>query len=321
MELENHTSYPAELYRGCIDEQRMFGSVAVRRTYRVAGERLEPAESFWKVQPGPWECPYGVLSGDELFYRGGVDLFVFGSARAPGGKAASRVDVSVELGGRFRHTVAVFGERVWAKRGKELVASDPKPFVALPLTLALAYGGKDEWDELPIPFPLNPDGKGYAISEESAAGKPLPNIEHPRSLIRRWNDQPEPTGVGLCPPGFGPRALRSVEFDNTSGSLKTLRPTFYNAAFPDMIAPEARPGDRVVVVGVSAAGPIQFTLPPSGLRVRVRIGRQVQEREPMIDQVGIEPDLGRAFVSYRFPFRYWMVPLEKRSCELLEVPV
>src|SRR5262245_58988046 len=117
MDPTNLTRFPAALYRGCIDEHRLFASLAVRVTYDLAGGRLVPAEEqAWKVSGGPWEGPHGPMVGDDLFYRGGVDLFVFGSAHPAGGRPARRVDVTVEVGGGFRHTVAVFGDRVWEKR-------------------------------------------------------------------------------------------------------------------------------------------------------------------------------------------------------------
>jgi hypothetical protein len=318
MDLTNRTRFPAALYRGCIDEDRLFGSLAVRVTYDLAGGRLVPSEEqSWKVSAGPWEGPHGPMAGDNLFRRGGVDLFVFGSARPPGGPAP-RADVTVEVGEHFRHTVAVFGDRVWEKRQGRLVPSEPRPFEAIPLTLANAYGGQDEWDELPVPFPMNPNGKGFALEESSAAGKPLPNVEDPDRLVRNWNDHPEPVGVGAPPDGFGPRVLRGVTFDEDTGRLKELKPRFYNAAFPGMVAPRAAAGDRVCVTGVTGNGPLEFALPPAGLKVRLRFGDEWVEREPAVDQVGVEADARRVFVSYRYPFRYRLVPLQWRACELAE---
>jgi hypothetical protein len=320
MELTNHTSLPALICRGCLDEERMCAAVVVRRTYDLAGGELRPAaEQVWRVSPGPWDGPAGPMAGDELFYRGGVDLLVLGSARAPGGRPVRQLDVTVAVGDDFRYRLAVFGDRVWRRQHGRLVPSEPEPFTSIPLTLARAFGGKYEWDELIVPFADNPDGKGYYVQEESADGQPLPNLEDPQALIRRWQDQPEPVGVGLTPGMFGPRLRRGVEVDERAGRIAKLHPTLFNTAFPALVLPKGSvtAGTRVRIDGVSADGPLAFTVPPSDLRVRLRFGKQVTDVEPAIDQLGVEPDARRVFVSYRYPFHYRLIPLQERACELL----
>lgn len=318
MKLDNRTPFPAHLFRGVIEDRRMFGSVAARVTYDIVGDRLRTApDQPWLVSPGPWDSEYGPMASDELFYRGGVDVFVFGCARAHLGRAAPRVDIDVRVGPTFRRRLAVFGQRTWMRRGGALVPGPPAPFRAIPLTLANAYGGKGQWDGLTVPFADNPDGRGFYLDEDTAEGGPLPSIEDPANLVRRWDDRPEPVGVCALTMGFGPRLRRAVRFDDATGVLAELRPTFYNAAFPDMIAPKVRPGDRVSITGVREDGPVVFHLPTSSLRVRLAFGQEAGVREPAIDQIGVEVDRMRVFISYRYPFRYQLNPLEKRSCELV----
>jgi hypothetical protein len=206
---------------------------------------------------------------------------------------------------------------VWQPGKGGPTPSAPRPFAAVPLTLAHAYGGKDEWDELDVPFADNPDGRGFYLEEERALGRPLPNIEDPNALIKKWDDRPEPVGTQMVQQGFGPTLRRAAKFSEQTGMLERVEPIFYNHAFPRMIAPAAQTGDRVVVAGAAEAGPIAFTLPPSPLLMRVGIGASHYQFSPKIDQIGVEPDRMRAFVSYRHPFRYTLVPLEKRYCELV----
>src|SRR4051794_11391955 len=159
MELQNRTSWPAALFRGVIGDDLLYGSLVARVTYDlVNGVLAVSKEQAWKVSGGPWDSDYGPMNGDELFYKGGVDLFLFGHARAAQGRATAQSEVNIEVGS-FRRRVQVFGDRVWERRGKSLVPSEPKPYSAMPLTLAKAFGGTDVWDELPIPFPDNPGGK------------------------------------------------------------------------------------------------------------------------------------------------------------------
>ena len=35
-----------------------------------------------------------------------------------------------------------------------------------------------------------------------------------------------------------------------------------------------------------------------------------------VDQIGIEPDENRVFLAWRYPFRYKLIPLQKRACIL-----
>ena len=255
MELENRTPYPAALFRGCIDEERIAASVVIRRTFDlVAGYLVRSAEEVWPVSGGPWDSPAGPMAGDDLYYRGGVDLFAFGSARSA--KPVSRVDVMIEAGAEFKYAVAVFGDRVWTKATDgSVVPGAAKPFTDMPLTLANAYGGADEWDELPMPFVANPNGRGYALSAESAVGKPLPNIENPLALLKAFGDHPEPVGMSSPPFPFGPRIPRTVTF-YPNGIMKKLDAKFYNAAFPDMVVPKLAVGDRVRLTGMTVDRPI-----------------------------------------------------------------
>jgi hypothetical protein len=325
MELQNLTPYPALLHRGIVDDERLFGSVFLRITYELGADpgpdaELQPAEEqVWPVSAEPWDSEHGPMEGDQVFYRDGVDILLFGSARAPGGRPVEWMDVSVGVGDTFRGGVRVFGERQWMRNGPGLVPSQPRPFRELPLALEHAFGGADEWDELPIPFPDNPRGTGFYLDEERAEGRPLPRIEDPANPLTAWNDRPEPVGVGAVPAGFGPRVRRGVRMHPRTGALVELRPSLYNQAFPGMVAPEANPGDRVVVDGMREDGPLDFRLPRAGVKVGLRFGAEEIERVPYVDQVGIEPDSGRIWVGWRFPFRYRLVPLQLRECFLLPV--
>lgn len=319
MDLHNRTRFPAMLFRGIIRGDRMFGSLATRITYDLVGEELWPAsEQPWPINPAPWDSPQGPLDGDNLFYRGGVDLFFFGSAVAPQGKPVSRMDVKFTVGKEFKQSLAIFGDRVWEKKGKEYVASAPKPFTALPLTMAHAFGGVDIWDELPIPFPSNPEGKGFRLFEETVPGTPLPNIEHPDRLLTHWKQAPEPAGCAAPPASYPVKAVRFVEFDMQTGEMKKLDPKFFNSCFPDMIVPELLlPGSKVRVDGVRKNGPLAFVLPANPTTAKVCLDDYSYNQNPWVDQIGIDEDASQVFVTYRFPFRYTIVPLEKRWAELL----
>lgn len=325
MELQNATRFPAMLFRAGIDDDRMAAAVFARVTYDLRGRQLVPAEEqVWPVSAPPWNSPYGPMDSDEVFYRGGVDVFVFGSARAPGGVPAPRVDVVVQVGSSFTRYLTVHGERRWVRHGGGLMPSAPVPFRELPLTLENAFGGTDSsWDELPVPFSANPAGKGFYLSADSAENQPLPHIEDPAAFVRSWEDRPDPVGTASTTMTFGPRVLRGVKLDEQTRAI-TVTALLFNAAFPALVVPTVTPGvspvssgEGVRVYGVHPGGPIEFALPDPPLYTRLSFGNELHEKELYIDQIGIEPDAARVFIAYRYPFRYTLHPMQTRSCELL----
>ncbi|MCK6590641.1 MAG: DUF2169 domain-containing protein [Polyangiaceae bacterium] len=318
MNLTNHTRFPAGIARMVIgQDDRIAASVLVRVTFDLRGDALVPSESQpWIVSQGPWEGPKGPMDGDLIFYKGGVDVFVFGHAVAEGGRPASELDVEVRVGSAFQRSVRVFGPRVWYRRIGDLVPTPPGRFEALALTLRHAYGGRDTWDGLEIPWPENPDGMGFYATREGAIDKPLPYIEEPSLLIAKWDDRPPAAGLGPLPIGSAVRSRQGLAVDK-DGTPK-VTPRFFNAAFAPMICPSAKPGDRAAVAGVSPDGLLAFTLPEIPFFVRLRFGAEQHELPLAIDQIGIEADERRVFIAYRCPFRYIVVPLQARECHLLE---
>lgn len=320
MELVNTANLPALLHRFVVDEEMMGASLAARVSYTMQGGVLKlAAEQTWPVSPGPWACAYGPMDPDEIFYRGGADIFIFGHARAAGKKPIESMDVVVRVGDRFEHRVRVFGDRTWIARDGKLAISEPVRFIEMPLTLDRAYGGKDVWDQLEQPFVPNPAGRGYAMDEGSARGKALPNIENPSALITKWDDRPDPVGTGAPGMMFGPRVVQNVVFDEKTHAIMELKPRLFNAAFPGMIVPRLMPGERLTIEGVRHEGDVSFKLPEAPVFVRFTKGEKVHEMTPLIDQVGIEPDKGVVFITWRQPFRYSFIPEQRRAIELLPI--
>jgi hypothetical protein len=304
------------LFRAPLEDRRFAAALVARVTFQLTGEGPVPSgDQPWIVSRGPWNSPQGPADGDALFCRGGVDLFLFGTARAAGRPVTeSWVDLTV---GDFARRIRVLGDRSWARRGGRLEATAPRPFTRMPLSLSHAYGGKTVWDGLEIAQPDNPAGRGYLVDAASAVRTPLPNLEDPDHPIRRWDDRPDPVGLGLCPMTSGLR-LRNGLVVGEGGELRGIRPALFNAAFPGMIAERVVPGDAVRIGGVTGpAGPLSFAVPDLPLAARVRFGDRVIQRPLAVDQLGIEADTQRIFVTYRYRFRYVMHPRQIRSCCLV----
>lgn len=315
MILVNPTGHPALLFRTVLDADRILASVVVRVTYTL-GPRLDVADQqIWKVSPEPWESPAGAMEEDGPFLRGGVDLFVFGRVWAAGG-TTSAMKVQVKAGGFSREAVAT-GRRVWVRSGpRGLVASKPEPFSSMPLTMAEAYGGTSESDGISIPFPDNALGKGFHVGAAQALGRELPNLEELDSRMQHWNDIPRVCGFGFCPRVNSGR-MQNGTLRDAQHNILDFRPQLFNQAFVPMIAPKLAPGDPVELIGFSPRGPLRFVVPAPPARVRLGFGERVVERALAVDQVGVEVDAARVFVTWRFPFRYVVREREARMCQLV----
>jgi hypothetical protein len=108
-----------------------------------------------------------------------------------------------------------------------------------------------------------------------------------------------------------------VVFDEKTHAMKEIKPIYFNHAFPRLIAPRLEAGARVRVTGVKPDGPVEFAIPRSPVKARVKVGKGSDERPLPLDQIGIDVDKKQVFLTYRYAFRYFLKPLEVRSCELL----
>ena len=313
----NPTPFSANLYRTTLDDTRIMASAVIRVAYRIDGSRLAVADDQpWIVSTTPWDSPAGPTEEDGPYMRGGVDVFVFGHAQAPGRRPVKEMEVGVQVG-RFVRRAVVSGNRVWVRNhGGVLVPSEAVSFERMPLTLERAYGGTAEWDGIPVPFSDNPGGKGFYLAEEQAEGRALPNLEEPDRRVQRWNDVPPVCGFGFCPRVNSQRIANGTVLDDAH-RITALRPQLFNQAFPAMIAPSVTAGERVVLWGFSRDARVEFDVPAAPVQVRLRFGQRDALRVPLIDQIGVEVDLGRVFITWRFPFRYTVRARERRECHLL----
>lgn len=139
-----------------------------------------------------------------------ADVVLLGSAHAPGGQPVTALRVAMQVG-KINKSLGVVGDRVWqGKRFLGVTASDPQPFVTMPLTWEHALGGpKDK---------RNPVGRG-----RDGEG-PLPNVEIPGKLIHGPGDRVDPAGFAPIPAAWPPRCERMGTY---KGSWKKERWPWY----------------------------------------------------------------------------------------------
>ena len=123
-------------------------------------ERPEPIRDADEV------TDLGVFPNDRsLRDDGPVDVFVYGSARSEGGRPTRSMWVTVRIGS-LCHRLRVVGDRTWQRTASGFVATDPVPFVGMPIVWERAYGGRCVVDLSPTSrtefvHAPNPQGIGF----------------------------------------------------------------------------------------------------------------------------------------------------------------
>ncbi len=315
MQLINHTPFPAQMFKTSLDDENKYAmSIAVRITYDIVdGKAIISKDQVWDLKREIWRSEYGIIESDDVFKRGGVDILLFGNAQAPDGSETRQMNVEVRLNNELINKVVVFGDRVWEKSILGMSISTPIPFTKMPVSLENAFGGKAEWDGLAIPYGNNPYGKGYNHLKEDFIGKSLPNIEDPGKLIKKWTDRPDPVGVACLPALCELHARNNMVFKD--GKIVSSNARFFNTAFPEMIVNSVKENDTIGITGMSSK-PFVFKVPKELLKMKVTMGERTKEWEMYIEQIGIIIDKKQAFMTFRYPINYTMIPHETRKCEI-----
>ncbi|MUH34691.1 DUF2169 domain-containing protein [Zobellia amurskyensis] len=316
MEFNNQTSFPTLSHRSALEDDIIAMSVMCRVTYDIVdGIATISDKQTWEIRQNQWESDYGLMDKDDVYSRGGVDIMVFGSAKAPTGKTLTESEVKISLNEKEVHKVKIFGDRVWNSFLGIMSISKPEAFTEIDLNLNNAFGGTAKWDGLEIPYPSNPYGKGYYYTKEEAIGNVLPNIEHYDNPITKWNSWQEPAGVCSFPI-MGLRAKYNLVLNEAKTKIEKLDSKFFNSAFPQLIVENIEQGDKITIDGVTNDGVFELIIPDTHLRLEIKLGEKINSRKMLVDQIGIVPNKEEAFISYRFPFRYKINPMEKREVNL-----
>lgn len=236
--------------------------------------------------------------GQSAYTRPGTDIYVTGHAWIPGDRPRPYTEVVVLVGPCERRAV-VIGERVWVRSGDELVASRPRPFDRMPLVYERSFGGAPaEACAATLEFAAhNPVGRGLYEHPEQALGQPLPNFEDPRQLLRRPTDRALPVGFGPIARHWAPRRRFVGTYDQAWLDARAplwpldMDERLFCAASPGLCAvPHLSGGERVVLAGLSPAGPLRFSLPAWRLEASFELRRGVERRPMVLDAIAIDSD-------------------------------
>jgi hypothetical protein len=285
--------------------------VAVRATFDLASdgrltladEQLPPvlAPEYFG-EPGKSSLRY---DSDLLAARPTTDLLLIASAHAPGGRAASKVPVSLRVG-QVRKQLVVHGPRVY-RSGLNTSAS--RPFITQPIRYELAFGGTDLSDPDPRNHRFdarNPIGRGLAVD----AGRLEDQLAHTIEYAGGDPASSGPAGFGPIDPAWLPRrALAGTYDERWERTKKPLLPDDFDPEYA-MSSPTdqrlARPlvgGEPVELLNMTPEGRLIFAIPRVSLEFTSAFGRRREPHPSQLATVIVEPDDQRLSLVWQSTLR------------------
>jgi hypothetical protein len=328
MELVNQTPVVADVRVATLEgTKHRYGLLVAKATFRVAPDGStqldgqQPFPLFDEDEP----TEFGALPHDDVPRRDRkLEVIVLGQAHGTG-----RAQMLVELAvGNYRQSVLVSGDRWWISAQAGGQHSEPQPFKTMPMTWDRAFGGSAEcWIDaesvIDLEHPMNKYGRGFdaaKLAEDvgkafaSPAGYPrlrpdyvrmLPNLEHPRTAIRRFADEPRAYCWATMPTDIGAHLQRAhdhMAHYKTGLSQQDMLTMVYHRAHPDWIL-DIPPIDTVVALSGMTAGPrFAFRIPRLRILADYELGERtgVRELEPQL--LLLLPEQSRFYLVYRHFF-------------------
>ena len=314
MRLVNPHPWPAAWTMGFERDGREAAIVVVKATYDLPADGQEPRLADVQLPLVEADQFHGApgetaprLETDFAHRKPACDVLLLGSAYAPPGRRATRVDVGLRVGALLKR-FDVVGDRVWRRNIVGHVASAPQAFERLPISYDCAFGGSAEPGAARVfAHPANPVGRGYWPDDGDADGRPLPNTEETGVPIDAHDE------AGYRPMAFSPLGRNWLPRRNYAGtydaawveSRAPLWPSdfddrYFQAAPVDQTMPYPQGGEEVVLHHLTPDCRRAFRLPRQPMPVTFipHRGRDVT-REARIDTLVFEPDEARFTIAWR----------------------
>ncbi len=333
MDLLNSTGMQAGYTMGMKPDGREILVVAVKGTFiipkqveavRLADKQVPLIEAdTFTGEPG-FSAPVYEVDYAPIKHR--CDVLLNGSAYAPQGRSASKIQVGLKLESLVK-TFVVTGNRYW-DAGLSIAPGIPAEFEVMPISYDRAFGGLDNFhddENKHSAYMKNPVGKGF--HQQLAGGlvnaTPMPNTEEINRPIQMPGEDYLPMAFGPIGRGWASRLIHAGTYDqswidNTFPFLPAdFNEAYYQAAPEDQQIPYPKGGEEVVLVNLTAEGRTAFNIP--GIEVPVVFFRKKGEKHEMqavIDTIVIEPDKGIFTLTWRAS-----LPLKKNIFEIPQVLV
>lgn len=322
MRLINHSPFAASFVPAWSRQGEELLVVIVKCAYvfepdgRLATARdqqpVVPVDEFAKEQPLKMLRPADFNPG-----KPGTDVLLLGSAWAPRGEPLTSMPLSLAVG-RLSVSARVTGERCseWSLLGWRL--TEPSPFLRLPLSWEVAFGGVDPEHPDKAFWPENPVGRGFRVGRPSSHEPvPAPCLEWADSPYRGIARTTRTLGLGPVHPAWAPRNQYAGTYDSAWREERApFVPTDFDSRFHHLAPPYLRTaqplqgGEVVAWAGFNPGLPASFHLPRASHQVVFR--RQVQES--CLDAVWLLPDDKTLVMT-------WRTVLPRRGGALMEVSV
>jgi hypothetical protein len=362
MELTNSTPLPAKVVVGALpDQQSRIGILVAKATYRFdLGGRVEidtqdPFPLFDKDQ----DTPLGILPTDGTARRGPrFEVMLLGNAHPPRPPATvTKVALSV---GKEQRELMVFGDRAWIVTSPSRRSiGNPAPYDLMPLVYERAFGGTtpvhiDRDTVVDIRDPINPRGKGFDAELPASSmcqalrapkgfprlpptPRPLPNLENPRTLIARWEDQPDPVGWAATPTDTAIAHLKFIRSESAK-VLEAQKKGQYDAdayqkelearknddpdgwlyrAHPDWLIERPPAGALITMENLLPdARQLRFALPQLRVVADYTLAGRQGQRDLIPQVLVLLPEEKRFYLVYRMPFNFDPKDAQGRACRL-----
>jgi hypothetical protein len=267
----------------------------------LAAEQVEPLhEAKHRGEPGKSSVLY---DGDFVRTKVTTDVVLNGSAHAPAGRPASRVDVAFRVDD-LQRSARVVGERLFERQLTAVKPGRPEPFVRLPMTYERTFGGTDRDG---TPHAENPVGTGYARSPATLIGRPAPNVQPVSDASDGWTKS---MGFGAVASHWSPRTRFAGTYD--AGWQRSRAPLvpddfddrFFNSAPAAQQTPRfLRGGEAVSLLNLTPAGKLSFRLPRVALSLETEFKDSAEAHDVALHTVILEPDVPRVIMVWHSALR------------------
>lgn len=334
MQLLNTTPMQAGYSMGMLPDGRELLVVVAKGTFKIPerGQQANYCEAqkpllnadVFTGEPGVTAPRYEL---DFAPFKRYCDVLLAGSAYAPQGKPATRVEVTLRIGPLLK-SFAVTGDRYWEAGNIAIRPGYAGLFDRIPISYDRAFGGIDDFHENKkkhSAFMHNPVGRGYhlELSRAFVDGSPMPNTEELKRPVSMPDGNYSPMAFGPIGRSWNPRWQLAGTYDqawleNTFPSPPPdFNPAYYQAAPADQQIPYPKGGERVFLDNLSPHGQVAFALPEIDVPVVFFYKNgEVLKQKAMIDTIVLEPDEGLFTMSWRAT-----IPLKKNIFEISQVLV
>ncbi|GAA2821246.1 hypothetical protein EDC40_103100 [Aminobacter aminovorans] len=262
---------------------------------------------------------------DFAFRKPRCDVIANGCAYAPGGRPAERVPVGIKVG-NWSKLFEVVGHREWRAIGPVFTATAPQPFLKLPISYDVAWGGVDKLDpedKMPGVYAANPVGTGWSRTRNQhlIPGLRLPNTQKVGEEVRSPFGDYSPMSFGPMGRGWPGRIEHGGTYDdNWTKNIFPFLPSDFDERYLQMAPPDQqidhpRGGEEVQLVNLTPDGRVSFRLPPTGLEMTLfKDGAKSFEGVLHPDTILFDPENRRYQLVWRVAQRIERTILDFTEC-------